>query len=93
MIEMLIEIVCSAVINELKRQTILMYLMAIELPNHLLLEEHFKTVPKAGFPVMAEISCILAANIHRQFFFVIAIEASTRCLVENFQLIDLSRVA
>ena len=36
---------------------------------------------------MAEITRILAANICGQFFFVITITASTRCLVENFQLI------
>ena len=35
---------------------------------------------------MAEITRILAANICRQFFFVITTTASTRCLVENFQL-------
>ena len=36
---------------------------------------------------MAEITRILAANICRQFFFVTKTAASTRCLVENFQLI------
>ena len=36
---------------------------------------------------MAEITRILAANIRRQFFFVITTTASTRCLVQNFQLI------
>ena len=36
---------------------------------------------------MAEITRILAANIHRQFFFVINTTASTHCLVENFQVI------
>ena len=36
---------------------------------------------------MAEISRILAAIIHRQFFFVITTSASTRCLVQSFQLI------
>ena len=36
---------------------------------------------------MADITCILAANICRQLFFVITTTASTRCLVENFQLI------
>ena len=35
---------------------------------------------------MAEITCILAANIHREFFFVITTTANTRCLVQNFQL-------
>ena len=41
---------------------------------------------KGGFPVMAEITRILAANIHGQLFFVITTAASTRCLVQNFQL-------
>ena len=42
---------------------------------------------------MAEITRILAANILRQFFFVITTAASTRCLVQNFQLIyDSQRV-
>ena len=36
---------------------------------------------------MAEITRILAANIRRQFFFVVTNAASTRCLVQNFQLI------
>ena len=36
---------------------------------------------------MAEITRIIAANIRRQFFFVITTTASTRCLVQNFQLI------
>ena len=40
---------------------------------------------------MAEITRILAANIRRQFFFVIITTASTRCLVENFQLICYSQ--
>ena len=40
---------------------------------------------------MAEITRILAANIPRQFFFVITTTASTRCLVENFQLICYSQ--
>ena len=35
---------------------------------------------------MAKITRILAANICRQFFFVINTAGSTRCLVENFQL-------
>ena len=43
--------------------------------------------PKGGFDVMAEITRMLAANIPRQFFFVITTTASTRCLVQNFQLI------
>ena len=42
---------------------------------------------KGGFPVMAEITRILAANIRRRYFFVIATATSTRCLVQNFQLI------
>ena len=33
---------------------------------------------KGGFPVMAEIIRILAANIRRQFFFVITTKVSTR---------------
>ena len=36
---------------------------------------------------MVEITRILAANICRQFSFVIITTASTRCLVQNFQLI------
>ena len=36
---------------------------------------------------MAEITRILAANISRQLFFVIITTASTRCFVQNFQLI------
>ena len=40
---------------------------------------------------MAEITRILAANIPRQFFFVRATAASTRCLVQNFQLICYSQ--
>ena len=36
---------------------------------------------------MAEILRKLAANTHRQFFFVVTPIASTRGLVENFQLI------
>ena len=46
---------------------------------------------KGGFPVMAEITLILAANIPRQFFFVMTTAASTRCLVPNFQLICYSQ--
>ena len=46
---------------------------------------------KGGFPVMAEITHILPANICRQFFFVITTTASTRCLVQNFQLICYSQ--
>ena len=41
---------------------------------------------KGGFPVMAQITRILAANIRRQFFFVITTTAITRCLVQNFPL-------
>ena len=40
---------------------------------------------------MAKITRILAANIYRQFFFVINTAGSTRCLVENFQLICYSQ--
>ena len=40
---------------------------------------------------MAEITRTLAANSYRQFFFVINAAASTRCLVENFQLICYSQ--
>ena len=40
---------------------------------------------------MAKITRILAANIPRQFFFVITTTASTRCLVQNFQLICYSQ--
>ena len=36
---------------------------------------------------MSGITRILAANIRRQFFFVMTTAASTRCLVQNFQLI------
>ena len=36
---------------------------------------------------MAKITRILAANICRQFFFVVNTAGSTRCLAENFQLI------
>ena len=50
-----------------------------------------KSGSKGGFPVMAEITRILAANIYRQFFFVITTKASTRCLVQNFQLICCSQ--
>ena len=40
---------------------------------------------------MAEITRILAANICRQFFFVIITTASTHCLVQNFQVIFYSQ--
>ena len=40
---------------------------------------------------MAEITRTFAANIPRQFFFVITTTESTRCLVENFQLICYSQ--
>ena len=46
---------------------------------------------KGGFPVMAEITRILAANIRRQSFSVVTIAMSTRCLVQNFQLICYSQ--
>ena len=42
---------------------------------------------------MAEITRILAANIRRQFFFVITTKESTHCLVKNFQLICYSQRA
>ena len=48
-------------------------------------------VYKGGFPVMAKITRIFAANICRQFFFVINTAASTLCLVQNFQLICYSQ--
>ena len=40
---------------------------------------------------MTKITRILAANICRQFFFVINTATSTRCLVENFQLVCYSQ--
>ena len=40
---------------------------------------------------MAEITRTLAANSYRQFFFVITTATSTRCLVQNFQLICYSQ--
>ena len=40
---------------------------------------------------MADITRILAANIRRKFFFVINTAASTRCSVQNFQLICYSQ--
>ena len=40
---------------------------------------------------MAKITLILAANIRRQFFYVMTTAASTRCLVQNFQLICYSQ--
>ena len=46
---------------------------------------------KGGFPVMAEITPTLAVNIRRQCFFVIITTVSTRCLVQNFQLICYSQ--
>ena len=48
-------------------------------------------VSQGGFPVIAEITRILAANIRRQIFFVITTTASTRCLVQSFQLICYSQ--
>ena len=50
-----------------------------------------KILDKGGFLVMAEITRILTANFRRQFFFVITTAASTRCLVQNFQLICYSQ--
>ena len=46
---------------------------------------------KGGFPVMAEITHILTVNIPGQFFFVITTRPSTRCLVQNVQLICYSQ--
>ena len=40
---------------------------------------------------MAEITRILATDIRRQFFFAITTAASTRCLVQSFQLICYSQ--
>ena len=40
---------------------------------------------------MAEITQTHAANIRRQFFFVITTTVSTRCLVQNLQLICYSQ--
>ena len=40
---------------------------------------------------MAKITGILAANIGRQFFFVINTATSTHCLVENLQIICYSQ--
>ena len=40
---------------------------------------------------MAKITRILAANVCRQFFFVVNTAASTRCLVEKIQLICYSQ--
>ena len=50
-----------------------------------------RTKPKGGFPVMAETTCKLAASTRWQFFFVASTTASTRCLVQNFQLICYSQ--
>ena len=50
-----------------------------------------KNENKGGFPVMAEITRQIAANVRRQFFFVITTTASTRYLVQNFQLICYSQ--
>ena len=47
--------------------------------------------PEGGFPVIAKFTRTLAANICRQFFFVINTAASARCLIENFQLISCSQ--
>ena len=40
---------------------------------------------------MAEITRTLAANIRRQFFFVVTTTAITHCFVQNFQLICYSQ--
>ena len=48
---------------------------------------HLASTETGRLTVMAEITRILAANIPRQFFFVMATAASTRCLVQKFQLI------
>ena len=45
------------------------------------------SLTEGGFSVMAETTRTLAAKTRAQLFFVITITASTRCLVENFQLI------
>ena len=54
-------------------------------------EDLIRSQLEGGFIVMANITCILAANIPRQFFFVITTAASTRCLVQTFQLICYSQ--
>ena len=41
-----------------------------------------KLPPETDFPLMAEITRILTANIRRQFFFVITTTASIRCLAK-----------
>ena len=46
---------------------------------------------KGGFPVMAETTRKLAASTRWQFFFFASTTASTRCLVQNFQLICYSQ--
>ena len=46
---------------------------------------------KGRFPVMVDITRILAVNICRQFSFVISTIASTLCLVENSQLVCYSQ--
>ena len=51
----------------------------------------YQSDTEGGFPVMAKITRILAANICGQFFFVTSTAVSTRCLVENFQLICYSQ--
>ena len=43
--------------------------------------------PKGEFPVMAETTRKPASSTRWQFFFVASTTASTRCLVQNFQLI------
>ena len=51
----------------------------------------FSNACKGRFPAMAENTRMLAANIRRQFLFVITTTVNTRCLVENFQLICYSQ--
>ena len=46
---------------------------------------------QGGFPVMAEITPILAVNTRRQLFFVITTTVSTRCFIGNFQQICYSQ--
>ena len=48
-------------------------------------------VCKGEFPVMEETTRKLAASTRCQFFFVASTTASTRCLVQNFQLICYSQ--
>ena len=48
-------------------------------------------VSQGRFPVIVEVTRMLAANIRRQIFFVIATTASARCMAQNFQLICYSQ--